>query len=741
MLHVDKRKRNSVFHYWKSFLAFLLPVTLFGVFILTYNLNSNRNDIDQMRLYSFQQACTQLGYIFERFKSQAAEARLELPEVNPGESPAISEEESLVLEKLNDLEKRANMESKAFYYVRGQSGLYSTKGKRSYEQMQSDYDLFDFTQASFFSRLNTSVASCICRIPSKDNASALIAVICPIPGSDISPYADVFFLIDEDILMDKFDSYFGNSTGEICVLNNTLEVVLNTKQPALSAKLLRQYKGIGLISAPDSDKVVLRYSIDGDLTVISVMSRQEFYQDIFPNQTVLLLLIVLLILCCILMAVLGVRNTYQPIRNLAQDVLGTDQTHINELESIRNAFNTSREHSRSLMQQLSQQNQLLSKQFVLRLISGKFRNIEEIKYYARCFGMDVSRRYWVVMQLVLSDLPDSRRITDQLLDDLNNFKAPNTDCLCTEFLLHPGLCCLFHFDCDDDAEGFCKELANLLCRFIQQQGPPSFHIGVGIPYTNPLDARRSSYEADAAMETASNTEDPYLCFYHAEQPIQTGDIRLPSTEKSMLTTAISHGDTDIALSALNFLIDYIENNAKSFILVRLFCNELSGILLHAAHENKISYRKNNWTALVTYDNLDAFRSSSNELAANLCCQIYRRQELDSIKKKNDVLSFITKNYTREDFSLDLIADSLNLTKSRISTILKGDVGMGFPQYISLLRINEVKRQLVETQKPIKDIIHNVGYLDVPNFSRRFKSLMGITPGQYRCMYQNESYKI
>ncbi|HBG76189.1 MAG TPA: hypothetical protein DDW86_04445, partial [Clostridiales bacterium] len=201
MLHVDKRKRNSVFHYWKSFLAFLLPVTLFGVFILTYNLNSNRNDIDQMRLYSFQQACTQLGYIFERFKSQAAEARLELPEVNPGESPAISEEESLVLEKLNDLEKRANMESKAFYYVRGQSGLYSTKGKRSYEQMQSDYDLFDFTQASFFSRLNTSVASCICRIPSKDNASALIAVICPIPGSDISPYADVFFLIDEDILM------------------------------------------------------------------------------------------------------------------------------------------------------------------------------------------------------------------------------------------------------------------------------------------------------------------------------------------------------------------------------------------------------------------------------------------------------------------------------------------------------------------------------------------------------------
>ena len=735
-MHTHKGKRNPVFRYWKPFLAFLLSVTLFGVFVLVYNLNSNRNYIDQMRIYSFQQACTQLGYILEQFKSQAADFRAE-PEVGSDESLSITAEESSVFEKLNDLEKRANIESNAFFYVRGQSGLYSTRGKRSYEQIQMDYGLYNFTQACFFSRLNTTTASSICRIPSKDNASAMIAVICPIPGSGISPYADVFFLIDEDVLMEKFVNYFGNSTGEICVFNNTLEIVLSTGQPAPSAKLLRQYKGIGLISEPHADKVILRYGINSDLTVISIMPRQEFYRDIFSNQAVLLLLIILLILCCTVIAILGVKNTYQPIRNLAQDILGSDQPQENELELIRDAFDTSQEHNRSLMQQLSQQNQLLSNQFVLRLISGRFQGIEEIKYYARCFGLDVNRKYWVVMQLVISDLPGSRRMIDKLLDDLADFKIPNADCLYTEFLLHPGICCLFHFYCDGDADGFCKNIAYLLCQFIQQQGLSSFRIGVGSPCTNPIDARRSSYEADAAMEIACNAEDQYLYFYHVEQSVQAGDIRLPSTEKSMLTTAITRGDTDVALSALNFLIDYIENNAKSFILVRLFCSELSGILLRAAQENKITYYKNNWTALVIYDNLDAFRASSNELTGDLCRHIYKRQELDSIKKKNEVLGFITQNFTRDDFSLDLIADSLNLTKSKISAILKEDVGMGFPQYISLLRINEVKRQLVVSQKPIKDIIRGVGYLDVPNFSRRFKSLVGVTPGQYRRLHQAE----
>lgn len=61
--------------------------------------------------------------------------------------------------------------------------------------------------------------------------------------------------------------------------------------------------------------------------------------------------------------------------------------------------------------------------------------------------------------------------------------------------------------------------------------------------------------------------------------------------------------------------------------------------------------------------------------------------------------------------------------------------MGFPQYISLLRINEVKRLLVETQQPIQEIIRSTGYLDVSNFIRRFKTLERMTPGQYRSLHQ------
>ncbi len=739
MPHAAKDKKNSLLRYWAAFLAFLLPVTLFGIFIYLYNLNANQNYIDQMRLYSFQQASTQLGYIFEQSKNLAADANLAPPSSVFPQTGPLSEEEQIVLEKLNELEKQAVVESQAFYYVRGQAGLYSSGGRKTYEQFQMDHSGYNFTYARFFSQLNQAEASYVCRIPSYDNTSALIAVLCPFATRRGLSDIDVFFLIEEDILMEKFEQYFGDSKGEVYVYTNRLNIVLSTQQPVPPIESLLRYKGLGLIFPPDSDEVALRHTVNNSLNIVSIMSRNEFYQELRRNQGMLILLITVMIVCCVIIAVLGVRHTYQPLRRLTQDILGANgpRKHKDNLELIREAFDTSQERSRSLMNQISSQNKMLSSQFVLRLISGKFKSMEEIHYHARCFGLTVERQYWVVMQLVIPPFPGSRQMIDKLLEDSGNFQSPGVIGLYSEFLMHPGICCLFHFDCDGSAQQFCEDLAERLCQFVQGEGLQSFQIGVGSPCTNPMDARRSSYEADAAMEDGAKDDNRYLYFYQPGQLAQTDDFSIPVMEKSVLANGISHGDTDVALQALDMLIDYIEASSHSFLLVRYHCSELTNLLLRLAQTNGIPYRQKNWTALAAYDNLDLFRRSSRELTEHLCLQIQERQELDNIMKKGEVLTFIAQNFTRDDFSLDLTASSLNLTKSKISAILKEDIGMGFPQYISMLRINEVKRQLVETKKPIQDVIRDVGYLDVSNFIRRFKNLEGMTPGQYRTLNQKE----
>ncbi|MCU7700954.1 helix-turn-helix domain-containing protein [Enterococcus gallinarum] len=47
----------------------------------------------------------------------------------------------------------------------------------------------------------------------------------------------------------------------------------------------------------------------------------------------------------------------------------------------------------------------------------------------------------------------------------------------------------------------------------------------------------------------------------------------------------------------------------------------------------------------------------------------------------------------------------------------------------------MKQELVETDLPIKEIIRDNGYYDVSNYTRKFRTIVGVTPGQYRKINQ------
>jgi two-component system response regulator YesN len=53
-------------------------------------------------------------------------------------------------------------------------------------------------------------------------------------------------------------------------------------------------------------------------------------------------------------------------------------------------------------------------------------------------------------------------------------------------------------------------------------------------------------------------------------------------------------------------------------------------------------------------------------------------------------------------------------------------------------MEEVQRQLETTNDPLKDIIIRVGYVDTPNFIRKFKKETGYTPGQYRKLHNRNA---
>lgn len=106
-----------------------------------------------------------------------------------------------------------------------------------------------------------------------------------------------------------------------------------------------------------------------------------------------------------------------------------------------------------------------------------------------------------------------------------------------------------------------------------------------------------------------------------------------------------------------------------------------------------------------------------------------RQDLSSVNT-NKILRLIQDNYKNPDFSLEILADEVNLSVSYISLLLK-EQNLSFVKYLTNLRIVEAKKLLTNSSLKIIEIAEEVGYLDPYYFSHVFKKQTGISPRKYR----------
>jgi len=99
-----------------------------------------------------------------------------------------------------------------------------------------------------------------------------------------------------------------------------------------------------------------------------------------------------------------------------------------------------------------------------------------------------------------------------------------------------------------------------------------------------------------------------------------------------------------------------------------------------------------------------------------------------------IVDYVDRHFTDHMLSLESVAFAFSVSPSHVSRSFKEKTGVNFSQYVWQKRLDEVKRRLIATDDPLKDIIAQVGYLDAPNFIRKFKKAIGCTPGQYRKMH-------
>ncbi|MDR1972710.1 MAG: AraC family transcriptional regulator [Treponema sp.] len=95
-----------------------------------------------------------------------------------------------------------------------------------------------------------------------------------------------------------------------------------------------------------------------------------------------------------------------------------------------------------------------------------------------------------------------------------------------------------------------------------------------------------------------------------------------------------------------------------------------------------------------------------------------------------IIEWIRVNYNLK-MGMEKIAKIFFYNPDYLSTAFRKYTGYPLMKYITMVRISNAKKMLLNTSEGIKEIAYKVGFDDEKVFMKRFKQLEGISPTTYR----------
>lgn len=211
----------------------------------------------------------------------------------------------------------------------------------------------------------------------------------------------------------------------------------------------------------------------------------------------------------------------------------------------------------------------------------------------------------------------------------------------------------------------------------------------------------------------------------------------PYEKEKELIIKVKTGNSKEAKSILNDLLGYVlYSEGNNLDVVKSRAIELSSLLSRAAIEGGAAT-----DTILKINNLFLKSAQRINSLEELC---YKLQELVEVftesmfnytpTKNNEIIkkamSYISDNFS-SNITLDDVAHHVHLNPAYFSTIFKQSCGSSFKEYLNMVRIEESKRLLANTDYSVVDIAVATGFMDQSYFSKVFKKYTGLTPKQYR----------
>ncbi len=551
----------------------------------------------------------------------------------------------------------------------------------------------------------------------------VVTFILPLGASPKSSRGTILFLVKQETYRTMFQDAIDTDVHTLILFEDRL--LAGSRDLPVSADAVRDCLSKGADEITEDGKVyrvLATEPLDWNMRYVTVLRKSALENTVHGAEIRILLILSAIGFVSICLAIFLATRHVRPIREISSLLPNTEGSGVrDELKDISSGIQALAQSNTELATRLSNALPMQRHAFVIQFIKGRFETKEEAVRAAAQIGYDIRKKYYAVL---LASLQEG--------EELSELPAPEGSTVMASELvaIRANLYLIF-----SDRREAPKELADALCRELSTGGS---HYTVAISGLQTEDARASAayLEAATAFDNRFITGDGVMAYedisHNMEEVLPKARTLIAS-----ISQAVVLGNSELLDARMAELVGFLKTTNMSPFAFRMIYNDVIDTLIRE-HASELSTMQDaremyNIFSLTSCQSIDDL----NELLRGLCQRILqsgtvRRQEVQAEENViPQVVAYMDAHYQDPEISMSAIAESFDLSTTRLSTAFKESMHMSPLDYLSLLRAEAAKKLLRETDMPVREIGVKVGYYDPGSFTRRFKQMTGLTPVQYR----------
>ncbi|OJG71440.1 hypothetical protein RV11_GL000455 [Enterococcus phoeniculicola] len=626
------------------------------------------------------------------------------------------------------------------YYYDEPNKFYSSAGSLDLETFgKVRYQSYNIDKKQMKKLLDTKVPS-IETIPSGNQALGLLTYLVPLTSTSGSAYGLVMYTMKMTDIEGILDKTVDKDTGRVYMVgenNHLLASSSGEKLPSYFKEPKEIQLAMNSSMIKTSDGVIRMNRLkDNDFGIqyVSFTNTSQIFKEL--NRTnALVLLVVFIVLITGIGAILIIgRKQYQPIRKIERMIDNrvdaiVEPSHLSDFDKFEYHVTHFLKQNEQLHQEVLRQTPYAREQVIRRLLMGRFNQLEEIQLLLQSVNIHLFDAGYFVMLIDTKMVNSKTSIQNQefLMSFLDDLSGENYQAYGSEMLSEQAIALFVSLDKKVTQQ---SAVTDILKKIVSANSVAPA-TGIGSVVKELKNINRTYIEGLAALEYSTVFEKRTNIHYYEEisKKQEVDGFEYPKDEKLKLNQSLLQGDFEIASETIELMITKAIKSQLNPTELKLYTfdllNSVVGIGVEIIGPSLIT------EVNVEFRNLTELKLELIHMSKKICLAVQAKPKSQETKLHKEIFDYLNREYTSHDISLEQVASEFDVSISFISRFIKKESGHTFSKYIQELRLEQIKKELIDTDKPIKDIIVSVGYYDVSNYTRKFKSIVGMTPGQFR----------